>query len=56
MMFRETLNDELERQGEVFRLFTAEYSKTVGSYIAQLGNIEQTSLEEIEVRILEGNA
>jgi len=56
MLFRETLNDELERKGETIRRFTSEYSKTSSSYIEQLGIIEKTSLGEIESRLHDGNA
>src|SRR6478609_8162508 len=56
MLFRETLNDELERNGEAFRRFTLEYSTTLSTYIEQLGIIERTSPEEIENRLRDGNA
>jgi hypothetical protein len=48
MLFRQSLNDELESKGDVFRQFMSEYSDCVASYIARLSILEQTSVGDIQ--------
>ena len=51
MLFRQTLNDELERQGDDFRRFLSEYSESVGTYIRRLRILEKTPLAEIQKKV-----
>ncbi len=48
MLFRQTLNEELEKKSEEFRQFVSEYSSDVRVYLAALERLEKTPTAEID--------
>lgn len=53
MLFRQTLNDELEKKSEEFRQFMSEYSSSVEVYLDRLQRLEKTSQAEINTKLAE---
>ncbi len=47
MLFRQILNEELEKKSEEFRRFISEYTSDVDKYLAALARLEKTSITEL---------
>jgi hypothetical protein len=51
MLFRQTLNEELEKKSAEFRQFISEYTSDVQVYLDALAGLEKTPLAEIETTL-----
>ena len=55
MLFRQTLNDELEKKSEEFLRFISEYTSDVDVYLEGLAQFEKTPLADIRSRLSAGD-
>jgi len=55
MLFRQTLNDELEKKSEEFLRFISEYTSDVDGYLEGLAQFEKTPLADIRSRLSAGD-
>jgi hypothetical protein len=55
MLFRQTLNEELEKKSAEFRRFISEYASDVQVYLEALARLEKTPLAEIEATLSSGD-
>src|SRR5215213_3915355 len=53
MLFRQVLNDELEKRGEDFRRFISEYASGVDLYLEKLKQFENLSVAEVNRTLVE---
>src|SRR5215203_390934 len=55
MLFRQTLNEELEKKSEEFLRFISEYTSDVDVYLEALARLERTAAADIQNRVGEGD-
>ncbi|MEO8041152.1 MAG: DNA double-strand break repair nuclease NurA [Acidobacteriota bacterium] len=55
MLFRQTLNEELEKKSGEFRQFISEYTSDVEVYLEGLARLEKTPMAEIESALIDGD-
>ena len=53
MLFRQVLNDELEKRGEDFRKFISEYTSGIALYLEKLRQFENLSVAEVNRTLVE---